>query len=290
MSQLDDSNQLKSFNQLCIHIYKKIVKEIDSRDLVSLIELSDIYQAEHRFADALSCLNTLMEITPAQRKIESCNHIIRLLDAEYKYNKKYNYLTKDELSGQKVIDKCNEFMMLYPRRSKIVCPYARFLKDLKRFKDAEKTLQTLPDNFLQKHKELGMLYSSRPINDKIMNMNPVYNLEKAIDEYEKALSIMDNKTNNKTKKSIYIPLAMAYLQNNDFANSRRICEEVKKFDIRDKKITRLLQQIDDQEKENLLLLSYFESDTRNVVEDEDEHHHLTREQFREKLRRNSTLY
>ena len=285
MSRLDDSKQWKSFNLLCIDIYEKIVKDIDSNDKVSLIELSAIYKKEHRYSDALYCLTILLELSPKQEKIKTYNHIINLLIDEYKYKKRNIYLTPEELSGQKVIDACKEYILIYPGKGQLICPYARFLKDLRRYGEAESVLCSLPDTSFSKHKELGMLYSSRPLREETTNINPIFNLEKAIVEYEKALSIMDINSNIKTKKSILIPLAMAYLHNNDLVNSRRICMDVKRIDKREKKIPKLLEQIDDREKQNLSLLSSFATTRSDEVADE--HVHYTKKQFREKIRKNS---
>ena len=215
VSRLDDPELWKSFNLLCIDIYEKILKDIDSNDSVSLLTLSAIYEAEHRYSDALNRLIIILEVFPAHRKIKTCNHIVNLLIAENKY-KKQN-----------------------------ICS----------------------------------------IPEETKNINLIYILEKMIVEHEKALNTMDENYNIKTKKSILIPLAIAYFCNDDLVNSRRICIAVKKIDRQDKIISKLLELIGEQENEHHLFVSSSSENSSDVVEDE--HIHYTKKQFREKIRRNS---
>ncbi len=127
----------------------------------------------------------------------------------------------------------------------LVTGYSRFERNRGDFDKALELLAKIPGEFPERYRvytEAAMLYQFKP------NRNRYYSLEKAIQSFQKAYAAVCEETdgnagNDKSRKSILMPLANTYFKSGKYKEADRVCDSILTIDAKEQRAIRLKKQI-----------------------------------------------
>ena len=264
------NNAYGNLQEFAQKICKKIIKEINSQDIPSMLFIGQIYEECENYNSARAyyskaatecdCFNGAISLINSYE-----NEIRNLLDRKFQYGEdvgdKIAAFNKriDELYNEwqnKLQNKCNDVANEQDKKDAevqyvtLMTKYARHEKDRKDYESAYDILVKIPENLSESYRiyfEMGLLFQTSGTKYK---SNKYYNPQKAVGMFKKAYRIVMDETvgeeNKKVIKSILIPLANTLYTMKNYIEALNVCHKVLEIDKREKNAYKLIDKINNE--------------------------------------------
>lgn len=248
-------------------MYRHILNNINPEDVPSLIALGRSAQTHGNYDEAAKWHSKILTTNTPFNGITA---LLSCYDTEVKElilnrsSEKNAYCYKQKRVKELNRKSCNiyeEWCHIYEERNikgalsekekkeyvSLVTGYSRFERSRGDYKKALTILNRIPSNYPDIHRvytEEAMLYQFKP------SKNSLYNLDKAIEMFEKAYDELNNSQEKdqssikKSQKIILMPLANMYFQSGRNDDAKSICNTILQIDENEHRAKDLINRID----------------------------------------------
>ncbi len=240
--------------------FTKIIKDVDTNDIVSVLGLGEIFEKKNQYAETRKLYQPFLN--PDLKSFHIITRYLASYDREIKmiYDEDKPDLDKIDRLKQWSDDEHRKWIRyLYSIAKKntepdsaekkafvaIATRFAHNLKKKKQFQEAFEIIQNIPDDYpdiFKKSAALGMVYQDYDPGNKYQDLAAArLCLEQAVTEFENR-NEPTKKKEKKSKLSILRPLLHVYIEIKDMNHAKSVAEQILKIEKTDSEACMVLQK------------------------------------------------